>query len=231
MSIKQQIPNILTLGNVFVGCLAILSLFEGEYMMVFWYAFIAGWLDLGDGLAARALNVKSELGKELDSLADMVTFGVLPGFIMYFLMSESLNGQNEYWAYTGFILSAAAAYRLAKFNIDTRQSVNFIGVPTPAVAAFIVGLLLVWHTEALGLQSFLTMPVLVVITLVCSYLLNSEFPMFSFKMKNMKWKGNEVRFSYLILSLALIPIVGWALFAIGFVIYVLLSLIFKSKFV
>lgn len=231
MSIKKQIPNLLTLINVFCGCLAILSLFEGAYMMVFWYAFIAGWMDLGDGLAARALNVKSELGKELDSLADMVTFGALPGFIMYHLITENLDGYHEYWAYTGFILAMAAAYRLAKFNIDTEQTTNFIGVPTPANAAFIVGLLLVWHTETLDLQKLLTLPVLVGITLVCSYLLNSKFIMFSFKMKNMKWKGNEVRFSYLIISFALIPIVGWAIFAIGFVIYVLLSILFRKKIV
>ncbi len=231
MSIKKQIPNILTLGNVFLGCIAILSLFEGEYKMVFWCTFAAGWLDLGDGLAARALNVKSEMGKELDSLADMVTFGVLPGFVLYHLISESLDGESAYWAYAGFLVTVASAYRLAKFNLDTRQSVNFIGVPTPANAGFIIGLLLLWHFDELGLQPFLTTPVLVVLSLICAYLLNSHWLMFSFKMKNMQWKGNEVRFSYLIITLGLIPILGWSVFAVGFIIYVALSILFKKYIV
>lgn len=200
-------------------------------MMVFWFSFIAGWLDLGDGLAARLLNVKSELGKELDSLADMVTFGALPGFIMFHLISESLNGQPEYLAYIGFIVAAASAFRLAKFNLDTRQTSNFIGVPTPANAAFTVGLLLIWYYDNLGLKGLLTTPVLIILSLVSSYLLNSDWMMFSFKMKNFKWQGNEVRYLYLILSIGLIPFVGWSIFGIGFLLYVVLSLVFRNKII
>ena len=229
MSIKQNIPNIITLTNVLCGCLAILSLTQGEYMMVFWYAFIAGWLDLGDGLAARLLNVKSELGKQLDSLADMVTFGVLPGFVMYHLIAESISNEPEYLAYFGFAVTISACLRLAIFNIDTRQSSNFVGVPTPANTAFVIGLLLIWHHESLGLQAFLTLPVLIVLSLFSAFLLNSSFTMFSFKMKNTKWKGNEVRYAYLLLSLALIPFVGWAIFALGFLLYVIMSVLFTNK--
>ncbi|MFK7947389.1 MAG: phosphatidylcholine/phosphatidylserine synthase [Saprospiraceae bacterium] len=229
MSIKQYIPNTITLANVFCGCLAILSLFQGEYMMVFWYGFIAGWLDLGDGLAARALNVKSELGMQLDSLADMVTFGVLPGFVMYHLIAEGITTEPEYLAYIGFVVTLAACLRLAIFNLDTRQTSNFIGVPVPANTAFIVGLLLIWHHESLGLQEYLTVPVLIFCSLLSAFLLNSPFPMFSFKMKNMKWQGNEFRYLYVIISLGLIPFVGWAIFAIGFILYVLISLLFRNK--
>ena len=229
MSIKQHIPNAITLTNVLCGCLAILSLFQGEYMMVFWYAFIAGWLDLGDGLAARALNVKSELGMQLDSLADMVTFGVLPGFIMYYLIAENITTESEYLAYIGFAVTLSACFRLAVFNIDTRQTSNFVGVPTPANAAFIVGLLLIWHQKSLGLQEYLTVPVLIILSLVAAFLLNSPFIMFSFKMKNTKWQGNEVRYLYLIISLGLIPFIGWAVFTIGFILYVLMSIIFRNK--
>lgn len=231
MSIKQNIPNVITLGNVICGCLAINSLFTEEYMMVFWLMFIAGWLDLGDGLTARLLNVKSELGKELDSLADMVTFGALPGFIMFHLISESLDGQPEYLAYIGFIVAAASAFRLAKFNLDTRQTTNFIGVPTPANASFTVGLLLIWHFDELGLKDLLTTPVLIILTLLMSYLLNSNFMMFSFKMKDFKWQGNEFRYLYLIICFGLMPFIGWSIFGIGFFIYVIISLLFRNKIV
>ena len=229
MSIKQQIPNTITLANVLCGCLAILSLFQGEYMMVFWYAFIAGWLDLGDGLAARMLDVKSDLGMQLDSLADMVTFGVLPGFVMYHLIAANITTEPEYLAYFGFAVTISACLRLAIFNIDTRQTSNFVGVPTPANTAFIIGLLLIWHHESLNLQEFLTLPVLIFLSLLSAFLLNSSFKMFSFKMKSTKWNGNEVRYLYLLISLALIPFVGWAIFALGFLLYVIMSILFRNK--
>jgi CDP-diacylglycerol--serine O-phosphatidyltransferase len=229
MSIKQYIPNTITLANVLCGCLAILSLFQGEYTMVFWYGFIAGWLDLGDGLAARVLNVKSDLGMQLDSLADMVTFGVLPGFVMYHLIAENITTESEYLAYIGFVVTLSACLRLAIFNLDTRQTSNFVGIPTPANTAFIVGLLLIWHHESLGLQEYLTIPVLIILSLISAFLLNSPFPMFSFKMKNTKWEGNEVRYLYLIITLGLIPFVGWAIFTLGFILYVLMSVLFRKK--
>jgi CDP-diacylglycerol--serine O-phosphatidyltransferase len=225
MSIKKNIPNLLTLGNVICGCLGILSLFQGNYFMVFWLMFIAGWLDLGDGLVARLLNVKSELGKELDSLADMLSFGALPGFIYYTLIKETLGDNWEYLPYFGFIVAAASAFRLAKFNIDTRQTENFIGVPTPANAAFSVGLLMVWHTDTLGLAAYFSPWLLIGLAILCSYLLNSEWELFSFKMKNFKWKGNEVRYLYLIITLGLMPFIGWATFVFGFFLYLIFSII------
>jgi CDP-diacylglycerol--serine O-phosphatidyltransferase len=225
MSIKQNIPNLLTLANVICGCLAILSLFRGDYIMVFWFSFIAGWLDLGDGLVARLLDVKSELGKELDSLADMLTFGALPGFIFYFLIKDNLGDNWEYLPYFGFIVAAASAFRLAKFNIDTRQTENFIGIPTPANAAFVLGLLMVWHTDTLGLSAYYSPWLLIGFALLSSYLLNSNWQLFSFKMKNFKWKGNEVRYLYLMITLGLIPFIGWAAFVFGFFLYVIFSII------
>lgn len=225
MSIKQNIPNLLTLGNVICGCLGILNLFYGNYTAVFWFMFAAGWFDLGDGLVARLLNVKSELGKELDSLADMLTFGALPGFIYWFLIKENLGDNWEYLPYFGFIIAAASAYRLAKFNIDTRQTENFIGVPTPANAAFAVGLLMVWYTNTLGLATYYSPWLLIGLAIFCSYLLNSEWELFSFKMKNFKWKGNEVRYLYLIITFGLMPFIGWATFVFGFLLYIIFSII------
>lgn len=224
MSIKKNIPNLLTLANVICGCLGILSLFQGNYIMVFWLMFIAGWLDLGDGLIARLLNVKSELGKELDSLADMVTFGVLPGFIFYYLIVQHLGDAWEYLPYIGFVVSAASAYRLAKFNLDTRQTENFIGVPTPANAAFTAGLLMTY--ENTDLFSFIYSPwILAGLALLSAYLLNSNWQLFSFKMKDFKWKGNEVRYLYLIITLGMFPFLGWATFVVGFFLYLIFSII------
>lgn len=225
MTIKRNIPNLLTLGNVICGCLGILSLFNGDYIMVFWLMFIAGWLDLGDGLVARLLNVKSELGKELDSLADMLTFGALPSFIFYFLIKENLGDNWEYLPYFGFIIAAASAFRLAKFNIDTRQTENFIGVPTPANAAFSVGLLMVWHTDTLGLSAYYSPWLLLGLVVFCSYLLNANWELFSFKMKDFKWQGNEVRYLYLIITLGSMPFIGWSTFVFGFFLYLIFSII------
>ena len=235
---KAHIPNILTLGNLFLGCLAIIGILSGDYILVFWLTLVAGFLDLGDGIAARVLNVKSEVGKELDSLADMITFGVVPGMAMVVVLKAAVCGNTEWlesncWLpYIGFVVTLAAAYRLAKFNIDTRQSDSFLGVPTPANTAFFIGIYMVHQANVLGLGDFMANHVWLIISLIfiCSYLLISEIPMFSFKMKQSGWKGNEVQYSFIVVCLILVGLLivtplSWLTVPIGFVLYFLFSLI------
>ena len=229
---KKHIPNFITILNLLLGCLAIVFLFEGEYLYVFITIFIAGWLDVGDGLAARLLGVYSDLGKELDSLADMVSFGVVPGTIMFLLIDQSLPESDSFHplALIGFLVTAFSCLRLAKFNIDTRQTDYFLGVPTPANTACTVGLMMVYAANEPLLGILNNTWILIGVSLVLSYLLVAEIPMFSLKMKNFKWKGNEVRFIYFPLAIALIIGLGWSAFPIGFVLYVIASILDRMIF-
>ena len=157
MNIKKHIPNLFTLGNLFCGLIALLFVFHGNFEATAFFVLLGIVFDFFDGFLARILKVSGELGKQLDSLADMVTSGVVPGFVMFHLLENilkekqniSINGleleellSNEvgYLPYVGFILTLAACYRLAKFNIDTRQTDSFIGLPTPAMTLFVVSL-------------------------------------------------------------------------------------------
>ena len=234
---KKHIPNLITLANLFLGCLAILGILSGQHILVFWMLLVAGFLDVGDGVAARILKVKSEMGKELDSLADMVTFGVVPGIAMVYLLKMAYcpdTGWLEgscWMPYIGFLITIAAAYRLAKFNIDTRQSNSFLGVPTPANTAFFIGLYMVYEANVLGLGDFMMANawLLIVFTVVCSYLLISEIPMFSFKMKKSGWSGNEIQYSFIIVALILVILLittslSWLAISLGFVLYLIFSL-------
>lgn len=200
---KKWIPNALTLLNLFLGCCALVALFNQDYLLAI--GFISGGLiaDVLDGAVARILQVNSPLGKELDSFADMVTFGVVPGLILYILIAEGFSdggfsGQLQWSALPAFVLSAFSGLRLAKFNLDTRQSQTFLGLPTPSSTIFIVGLLLIWQFNSFELGQVVEQPILLYIVIsVLSYLLICEIPMFSFKLKTLGWKGNEVRFSFL----------------------------------
>ncbi|NRB50334.1 MAG: CDP-alcohol phosphatidyltransferase family protein [Saprospiraceae bacterium] len=200
---KKWIPNALTLLNLFLGCCALVALFNQDYLLAI--GFISGGLiaDVLDGAVARILQVNSPLGKELDSFADMVTFGVVPGLILYILIAEGFSGggfsgQLQWSALPAFVLSAFSGLRLAKFNLDTRQSQTFLGLPTPSSTIFVVGLLLIWHFNSFELGRVVGQPILLYIVItVLSYLLICEIPMFSFKLKTVGWKGNEIRFSFL----------------------------------
>lgn len=235
---KRHIPNFITLTNLFLGCLAILGILAGQHIEVFWLTLIAGFLDVGDGGVARLLNVRSDIGKELDSLADMVTFGVVPGVVMFFLLKaefcpDVVGLSRSCWIpYIGFLVPVTAAYRLAKFNIDTRQSDRFLGVPTPANTTFFIGLYMVYQANVLGLQTVISANawILIVFTIVCSYLLIAEIPMFSFKMKKSGWKGNEIQYSFLVVALILWGLLvftplSWLAIPVGSVLYVLFSLV------
>lgn len=227
---KKWIPNALTLLNLFLGCCALMALFNQAYMLAI--GFIASGLvaDFLDGAVARMLKVNSPLGKELDSFADMVTFGVVPGLILYILIAEGFSGggfsgQLQWSALPAFILSAFSGLRLAKFNLDTRQSQTFLGLATPSATIFVVGLLLIWQFNSFELGSFVGQPVfLYLVTLVLSYLLVCEIPMFSFKLNTLSWKGNEIRYSFLAICLLLIPILQEAAVSAIILIYLLINI-------
>lgn len=227
---KKWIPNALTLLNLFLGCCALVALFNQDYLLAI--GFIAGGLiaDVLDGAVARLLQVHSPLGKELDSFADMVTFGVVPGLILYILIAEGFSGEGfsgqlQWSALPAFILSAFSGLRLAKFNLDTRQSQTFLGLPTPSSTIFVVGLLLIWHFNSFDLSSIVEQPVLLyAVILTLSYLLICEIPMFSFKIKALRWKGNEVRYSFLAISLLLAFLLQEAAVSAIILIYLLINI-------
>lgn len=224
---KKHIPNILTLLNLFCGCTAILCILDQRFVTAFWLLFAAGWFDFFDGLVARWLKVNSTLGKELDSMADMVSFGVAPGMMLYVLLRNSLGGEGLVFlpALPAFLLSMLAGLRLAKFNLDTRQSDSFIGLPTPAVAMYVTGLVLIYDFDSLGLGAIVgNTYFLIANILIFSYLLIAELPMFSFKMKNFQWKGNEIQFIFTAIVILSIIFLQEVAFSLVILVYIFFSL-------
>ena len=204
MNIRKYIPNTITCLNLVSGCIASVMAFEGNLLFALLWIVAAAVFDFFDGLAARALKAYSPMGKELDSLADVVSFGVAPGMILFtslriWASSSSAGCLSEYIPYLAFVVPAFSGLRLAKFNIDERQTTSFIGLPVPAHA-------LLWSSAAYSLQEWLlsgqTWVAVVMIAAFCatSYLLVSEVPMFSLKIKSLSWKGNELRYILIIAS-------------------------------
>lgn len=237
---RKQIPNIITLLNLFCGCGALVNILYGDFLHAFSFIFIGGLADYSDGMVARWLNVKSPFGKELDSIADMVTFGVVPGAILYMLINFRLNAadvgdslsnqlmmeQSFSWlALPAFFISAFAAIRLAKFNLDTRQSDQFIGLNTPACTMFVVGIMLIFHFDSFGLRPYVSnLYFLYALIPILSFLLVSELPMMAFKFKGLKWKGNERRFIFIFSGVVLIAILREVALSLVILIYILFSI-------
>ena len=228
--IRRQIPNLITLGNLLCGVIAIAAALRGDMTWASLMICLGIFLDFFDGLAARLLNVASPLGKELDSLSDVVTSGVAPGFILWNILS---NGVDEKWPeflpYTALLIPLFAAYRLAKFNIDSRQSHSFLGLPTPANALIWVGVAL---TPALPMDELTFIIVLIVVSLITDVLMVSELPMFSlkFNFKDMSWKSNSVQYLFFI-GCAAIIVASRQWYAISLIIlwYIILSAITQKK--
>ncbi len=205
---KSNIPNVLTCCNLISGCIATYFAFYGELPLALLMIIVGAVFDFLDGLTARALNVSCEIGKELDSLADCITFGVAPSAMLFWVLN-TLNSPlstlhsplSTLHSYAAFLLAAFSALRLAKFNLDTRQTSSFIGLPTPACALFWASL-----TTSVGTQLGTIWYILLLLTFC--YLLVSELPMFSFKFKHKAWNygDNAVKYSYLILSALIILI-------------------------
>lgn len=225
---RALIPNLLTLTNLFWGLIAIHFIQNGQFLFAFITILIAGVFDFADGFVARLLNVQSPLGKELDSLADMVSFGVVPGFALYHLINPlaqaDLYGLNLY-AIPAFIVTLFSAYRLAKFNLDERQHSDFIGLNTPAASGFIMGLLLISVYNPFDLfNSINSLWFYYSVVLIISFLLVSELPMIGFKFKNLGWADNKQRYMLIILAILAFLFLGSAAFSSIVVIYILFSI-------
>ncbi|MEP2023884.1 MAG: CDP-alcohol phosphatidyltransferase family protein [Reichenbachiella sp.] len=198
MSIRNLTPNALTSLNLAFGCFAIIEIFEGRLEYVLYYTLLSGVVDFFDGFAARLLKSTSNIGKDLDSLADMVSFGVVPALVMYQLLQ--ISAPDSPWKYLSILIAVMSGLRLAKFNNDERQSDRFFGLPTPANAFFIISLAHLAN-EGLWYDVVSNWEVLVGITICTSLLLVADIPMLAFKFKQYGWKGNEAKYAFLLLSL------------------------------
>ena len=228
MSIKNHIPNAITSLNLVSGCIGIMLAFRGSVELAALMIVIASLFDFVDGMAARLLQVHSDIGKELDSLADLVSFGVLPGALVFVILENS--GTPIWVPYFGLLIPVFSALRLAKFNLDTRQSESFLGLPVPANALFWVGVTLLNFKETTNqfnsiLKSIFNQPLIIIIlTVVLSLLLVSELPLFSLKFKNLKWVKNQTRYLFLGLAMVLIILLGVGSLPMIIVLYVFISI-------
>lgn len=242
MAFKKHVPNIITLLNLASGLIALVYAFNTDYRMAFMWVAIGIFLDFWDGFAARVLKAQSPMGLQLDSLADMVTSGVVPGLIMFQMIFEiavnrlesmemNLQQQNFYLGilpYVGFIITLASAYRLAKFNVDTRQTDSFIGLPTPANALFIMSLpLILSHSDGDGFVfDILSNPfILAGICLLSAFLLNSNIRLFSLKIKHFDWETHKTQVIFLVVSAVGLAVLQYAAIPLIIILYVVLSLI------
>lgn len=232
----RHIPNILTLGNLFCGCLGIAAIFNAKPEAAFVLTLCSLLLDFLDGFSARLLKAYSETGKQLDSLADMVSFGAVPGFTLYtlFFMGTSSSDIEPGLLAAGqhfmFLVTLFSALRLAKFNVDTRQKNHFIGLPTPANTLMIMPMPLILSHDTLGLGALISHPVfLLAFTCISSGLLVAEIPLIALKFKTWKWSGNQPQYALLIFSAISIGILGLAAPMAIIVFYLILSLLFPPE--
>lgn len=222
MQIKKHVPNIITLLNLFCGCIALVAIAHGNFYGGFLFVCLGIFLDFFDGFFARLFKVSSPLGLQLDSLADMVTSGVVPGYVMYSLFA--MITENQFLPYFGFIITLGACFRLANFNIDERQSDSFIGLPTPANALFILSLPLIPKSMVI-IELFTNPYILGAITLLSAYIMNAEIPLFSLKIKKLNFKDNALPFTFLLLSLLLLLFFEFLGVSLVILMYVALSVI------
>lgn len=229
MTIKKHIPNIITLLNLLCGCIALVFAVKENFEMAFYFVCLGIFFDFFDGFFARLFKVSSPLGLQLDSLADMVTSGVVPGYIMFQMLSNSVSTAPSlaFLPYFGFIITLGSCYRLANFNIDTRQTDSFIGLPTPANALFILSLpLIIKHSDSLITLELLTNHfVLLLITLISAYILNAEIPLFALKIKKFNFKDNALQIVFVMISMVLLVLFQFSGVALVIVFYVMLSVI------
>jgi CDP-diacylglycerol--serine O-phosphatidyltransferase len=239
-SLSKHIPNLITAMCLLMGCLSIVYAFQGRLMVAAVLIFIAGVFDFCDGLAARLLNAGSEFGKMLDSLADAVSFGVAPAAIMFQLLSQALYGSFMGSAEinigmvsflellvlsSAFVIAIFSVLRLAKFNLDERQTHYFMGVPTPANAFLIASLPFVLMDYEFVGKLLLQIYVLVPLIFILSFLLVSEIPIISLKFKNLSFRDNRSRYILLVISLILLILLKISAYPIIFILYIVLSLV------
>lgn len=229
-AIVKNIPNSITCLNLLSGCFACIFAFQGQYDWVALCIGLSALFDFLDGMAARLLHAYSPLGKELDSLADLISFGLAPGLMVMHLMAynSTFHGMAEYqswWALSALLIPVFSALRLAKFNIDTRQTTSFIGLPVPANALFWIGIC----QAVLRMESPVCGYAIVALVIIFSLLLISEIPMFSLKFKNLKWKENYLRYLIIVVAAICLISLGLAGLAATIGLYIVLSLLTARK--
>jgi CDP-diacylglycerol--serine O-phosphatidyltransferase len=233
MTIKKYIPNAITLLNLFCGCIALVFAVSLDFKLAFYFVCLGIFLDFFDGFFARLFKVSGPLGLQLDSLADMVTSGLVPGFVMFYLLSNNQADTIFYTVlpYFGFVITLGSCFRLAKFNIDTRQTESFIGLPTPANALFILSLPLVLAQDTFPMITSLleNQGVLIGITLLSAFILNAEIPLFSLKIKKLNFADNALQIIFLLLSVFLLLFFQFLGIPLVIIFYVLLSVV-NNKF-
>lgn len=237
MSIRKHIPNIFTSLNILSGSIAIVFAFEGLFHITAIFIGIAALCDFADGMFARLLKAYSDIGKELDSLADMLSFGFTPAVVLFKLLQQTEGSLSLVVAdinilpFAAFLITIFSALRLAIFNTDSRQSEQFIGLPTPANALFFVAIPFALHYGAESsfwhpLFAYITQDpyTLLGLTIVFSYLLVAEVPLFSLKLKNFRWAENSIRYVFLGFSVILLIFFGWYALPLIIILYIILSL-------
>ncbi|HWZ03233.1 MAG TPA: CDP-diacylglycerol--serine O-phosphatidyltransferase [Mucilaginibacter sp.] len=226
--VKKHLPNAITCANLFSGCVGIVLAFNGQLIAAAYAIFLSAIFDFFDGLASRVLKSFSGIGKDLDSLADMVSFGVLPAVIMYqiFLQTHQIEKVSSWLNFIAFLIPVFSALRLAKFNVDTRQAENFIGLPTPANAILIASFPMIIEHHNRFYLPFLSNPyALPIFVIVMCTLLVLEMPMMSLKFKNSDFNQNIYRYLLLLFSAILILFFKFAAVPVIILIYVILSII------
>ena len=230
--VTKHIPNTLTSCNLISGCIAIVFALSANYTMALTFIVVGAVFDFFDGMSARLLGVSSPIGKELDSLAEVVTFGVAPSSMIYtLLLTLSKSGWNETLTfaipYVAFVMAAFSALRLAKFNLDERQTTSFIGLPTPANALF-WGALIVGNENVFDENSYYIY-LLIILVFVSSWLLVAEIPMFALKFKHWGWRDNKVKYVFLISCLPILLIFGISGISVIIAWYICLSFLTTKK--
>ena len=251
MSIKKHIPNILTLLNLLSGTIAVFFAVKEQLVVAALFVFLGIFFDFFDGFVARILKVQGELGKQLDSLADVVTSGVVPGIVLFQLILSAVS--NNEWTVKGhgitdlplteylsviYLVSAmgllftlAAAYRLAKFNIDERQTSSFIGLPTPAATLVVLSLPFILNYSSNEWAIYLIQQAwfLIALTVLLCYLMNAEIPLFSLKFKDYSWKNNKIKYVFVLMTFVLVVALQFIAIPLVILLYLLLSLIERKK--
>lgn len=217
---KRHIPNTLTTLNLFSGCIAAIFAFQGEFTIVLYCLIACGVFDFLDGAAARLLNVKSKIGKELDSLADMVSFGFVPGTTVFMLLKESTS--SEPVPYVAFLITVFSALRLAKFNVDDRQTSEFIGVNTPMNSFLVISLPFIAQSYP---EIILNLYFLLGFVLLTSYMLVSEIRLFSMKLTDTSWQTNKFKYSFVLISLVLLLWIQFLALPFIFLGYIVFSVL------
>lgn len=247
---KRHIPNLITLLNVFCGCVATVFAVLNQLELAALFVFLGIIFDFFDGLAAKVLDVKSELGLQLDSLADMITSGLVPGIVMFQLLGMSMTGgwnvdmssqaaDSTFWVglkvvplpFLAFLITMASAYRLAKFNIDENQTSSFIGLPTPANALLILSLplILLYQNNDFLNGIILNQWFLIGMTILSAFLLNSKIELFALKFKNWSFQDNALRYIFVIVSLVLLVTMKFLAVPVIIAFYILSSVISKAS--